>query len=187
MVADAQAHGRWHPLGDGYIPQPGDWAVYDGHVEVVTSYSGGVLDTIGADSLPGLTVNAHSSAAPLADQGIAGFVDNGNLQPHGRHVRPGRQAAPQSGSTAPANAKAAPAKAKPGALQPPPRSPACPAASHSRGRAAFPAPDPARGTAGTGEPATGAVPGVLATGQLLGEPAASPRRGPSRPRPLRRT
>ncbi len=25
MVADAQAHGRWHPLGDGYQPQPGDW------------------------------------------------------------------------------------------------------------------------------------------------------------------
>ena len=37
VVADAQAHGRWHPLSDGYIPQPGDWAVYDGHVEVVTS------------------------------------------------------------------------------------------------------------------------------------------------------
>jgi len=66
VVADAQAHDRWHPLGDGYQPQPGDWAVYDEHVEVVTSYAGGVLDTIGADSLPGLTVNAHSSAAPLA-------------------------------------------------------------------------------------------------------------------------
>ena len=79
MVADAQAHGRWHPLGDGYQPQPGDWVVYDGHVEVVTSYADGVLDTIGADSLPGLTVNAHSSGAPLADQGVAGFVDNGNL------------------------------------------------------------------------------------------------------------
>ena len=34
VVADAQAHGRWHPLGDGYIPQPGDWVVYDGHVAV---------------------------------------------------------------------------------------------------------------------------------------------------------
>ena len=113
VVADAQAHGRWHPLGDGYIPQPGDWAVYDGHVAVVISYSGGVLDTIAADSLPGLTVNAHSSAAPLADQGIVGFVDNGNLQPatgdtSGQAVK----TAPQSGSTAPANAKAAPAKAK---------------------------------------------------------------------------
>ncbi len=50
------------------------------HVEVVTSYAGGVLDTIGADSLPGLTVNAHSSGAPLAEQGVAGFVDNGNLK-----------------------------------------------------------------------------------------------------------
>ena len=123
VVADAQAHGRWHPLGDGYLPQPGDWAVYDGHVAVVTSYSGGVLDTIAADSLPGLTVNAHSSAAPLADQGIAGFVDNGNLQlatgdTSGQAVK----TAPQSDSTAPANAKAAPAKAKAKA-----------AASHRRG------------------------------------------------------
>jgi hypothetical protein len=66
LVADAQAHGRWHALGDGYQPQPGDWAVYDGHVEVVTRYAGGVLDTIGADSLPGLTVNAHSSGSALA-------------------------------------------------------------------------------------------------------------------------
>ena len=63
MVADAQAHGRWHPLSDGYQPQPGDWVLFEHHVEVVTSYSDGVLDTIGADSDPGLTVNAHSFAA----------------------------------------------------------------------------------------------------------------------------
>ena len=185
VVADAQAHGRWHPLGDGYIPQPGDWAVYDGHVAVVTSYSGGVLDTIAADSLPGLTVNAHSSAAPLADQGIVGFVDNGNLQPASGDT-PGQavKTAPQPGSTAPANAKAAPAKAKAKQrLQPPPWSPACPARPRSRGRAAFPAPDPLWGTSGAGEPAKAAVPGVLATGQLLGEPAAST----ARPRPTPRT
>ena len=34
---------RWHPLGDGYQPQPGDWVLFDGHVEVVTKYAGGVL------------------------------------------------------------------------------------------------------------------------------------------------
>jgi flagellum-specific peptidoglycan hydrolase FlgJ len=79
MQADAQAHGRWHPLGDGYTPQPGDWVLYDGHVEVVVSYTNGTLTTIGADSLPNLTVNEHSSSTPLADQGVAGFVDNGNL------------------------------------------------------------------------------------------------------------
>ncbi|HXT93008.1 MAG TPA: hypothetical protein VN714_27560, partial [Trebonia sp.] len=55
VQADAQAHGRWHALGDNYQPRPGDWAIYDGHVEVVTSYANGVLDTIGADSLPNLT------------------------------------------------------------------------------------------------------------------------------------
>jgi flagellum-specific peptidoglycan hydrolase FlgJ len=79
MVQDAQAHQRWHQLGDGYQPQPGDWVVFDGHVEVVTSYSNGLLDTIGADSLPNLTVNAHSFPDPLAQQGVEGFVDNGHL------------------------------------------------------------------------------------------------------------
>jgi lysozyme len=79
IVQDAQSHQRWHPVGDGYQPQPGDWVVFDGHVEVVTSYANGVLDTIGADSLPNLTVNAHSFPDPLAQQGVEGFVDSGHL------------------------------------------------------------------------------------------------------------
>ncbi len=79
ILQDAQAHDRWHPLGDGYQPQPGDWVLFGGHVEVVTSYANGVLDSIGADSLPNLTVNAHSFTAPLAAQGVVGFVDNGHL------------------------------------------------------------------------------------------------------------
>ncbi len=79
IVQDAQSHQRWHPLGDGYQPQPGDWVVFDGHVEVVTSYANGALDTIGADSLPNLTVNSHSFPDPLAQQGVEGFVDNGHL------------------------------------------------------------------------------------------------------------
>jgi lysozyme len=79
IVQDAQAHQRWHPIGDGYLPQPGDWVVFDGHVEVVTSYSNGAVNTIGADSLPNLTVNAHSFSGPLAQQGVEGFVDNGHL------------------------------------------------------------------------------------------------------------
>ena len=166
VVADAQAHGRWHPLSDGYIPQPGDWAVYDGHVEVVTSYSGGVLDTIGADSLPGFTLNAHSSAAPLAEQGIAGFVDNGDLQP-------------ASGSTAPANTKAAPAKAKPAATATV-TVPGLLGGVALGGTGGIPGAGPGAGKAGTGESAKGAVPGVLATGQLLGEPAASPKPAPAK-------
>jgi flagellum-specific peptidoglycan hydrolase FlgJ len=79
IVQDAQAHQRWHRLGDGYQPRPGDWVVFGGHVEVVTSYANGALDTIGADSLPNLTVNAHSFPDPLAQQGVEGFVDNGHL------------------------------------------------------------------------------------------------------------
>ncbi|HEX8007982.1 MAG TPA: glucosaminidase domain-containing protein, partial [Trebonia sp.] len=79
MLQDAQAHDRWHPLGDGYQPQPGDWVLFDDHVEVVTSYAGGVLDTVGGDSAPNLSVNAHSFNDPLSAQGVAGFVDNGHL------------------------------------------------------------------------------------------------------------
>jgi flagellum-specific peptidoglycan hydrolase FlgJ len=187
VVADAQAHGRWHPLGDGYVPQPGDWVAYDGHVAVVVTYSGGILDTIAADSLPDLTVNAHSSSAPLADQGIAGFVDNGNLQlatgdTSGQAVK----TAPQSGSTAPANAKAAPAKAKP---KPKAKAkakaaaavPGLPDAVALAGTGGIPAAGPAAGNTGPGEPATAAVPGVLATGQLLGTSAVSTAPTPKSP------
>jgi flagellum-specific peptidoglycan hydrolase FlgJ len=76
---DAQTHGRWHALGDGYRPQPGDWVLFDGHVEVVTKYTGGVLYTIGGDSAPNLSVNAHQYSDPLAEQGVLGFVNNGEL------------------------------------------------------------------------------------------------------------
>jgi flagellum-specific peptidoglycan hydrolase FlgJ len=181
VVADAQAHGRWRPLGDGYVPQPGDWVVYDGHVAVVVTYSGGILDTIAADSLPDLTVNAHSSSAPLADQGIAGFVDNGNLQlatgdPSGQAVK----TAPRSGSTAPANAKAAPAKAKAAAAATA-AVPGLPDAVALAGTGGIPAAGPAAGNAGPSEPATAAVPGVLATGQLLGKSAASTAPTPKSP------
>ena len=155
VVADAQAHGRWHPLGDGYIPQPGDWVVYDGHVAVVVTYSGGVLDTIAADSLPGLTVNAHSSSAPLADQGIAGFVDNGNLQlatsdTSGQAVK----TAPHSGSTAPANAKAAPAKAKAAAAATA-TVPGLPDAVALAGAGGIPGAGPAAGNGGSGRASDG--------------------------------
>ena len=79
ILQDAQAHQRWHPLGDGYAPQPGDWVLFDGHVEVVTKDAGGVLYTIGGDSMPNLSVNAHQYSAPLAAQGVTGFVNNGVL------------------------------------------------------------------------------------------------------------
>src|SRR5690348_4353683 len=79
MLADAQAHHRWHPLGDGYRPRPGDWVLFDGHVEVVTRYSGAALYTVGADSEPDLTANAHKFPAPFGGPGMLGFVDNGDL------------------------------------------------------------------------------------------------------------
>jgi flagellum-specific peptidoglycan hydrolase FlgJ len=79
ILQDAQAHGRWHPLGDGYTPQPGDWVLFDEHVEVVTKYSGGALYTIGGDSMPNFSVNAHEYSGSLAAQGVTGFVNNGEL------------------------------------------------------------------------------------------------------------
>src|SRR5690349_24450471 len=79
MLTDAQAHHRWHPLGDGYRPQPGDWVLFDGHVEVVTRFAGSALYTVGGDSLPGLTVNAHRFPAPFGAVGVRGFVNNGDL------------------------------------------------------------------------------------------------------------
>jgi flagellum-specific peptidoglycan hydrolase FlgJ len=95
MLQDAQAHHRWHPLGGGYQPQPGDWVLFDGHVEVVTRYTGTVLYTVGGDSLPNLTVNAHKFPAPLAAQGVLGFVNNGGLvSPAGRTASAGTAAIP---------------------------------------------------------------------------------------------
>ncbi|HEY3732450.1 MAG TPA: glucosaminidase domain-containing protein [Streptosporangiaceae bacterium] len=79
VLQDARANHRWHPLGDGYRPQPGDWVLFDGHVEVVTKYADGSLSTIGGDSGPDLSVNAHAYPGPLAGQGVAGFVNNGDL------------------------------------------------------------------------------------------------------------
>jgi len=79
IVQDAEAHHRWHAVGDGYQPLPGDWVVFDGHVEVVTRSAGGVLSTIGGDSVPNFSVNAHEYSGSFASQGVLGFVDNGAL------------------------------------------------------------------------------------------------------------
>src|SRR4029078_2987948 len=79
VMQDAQAHHRWHPLGDSYQPKPGDWALFEGQLEVVTSYSPGALRTIGGDSAPNLSVNAHTFSGSLAAQGVNGFVNNGQL------------------------------------------------------------------------------------------------------------
>jgi flagellum-specific peptidoglycan hydrolase FlgJ len=114
IVQDAQRHGRWHPLSDGYQPQPGDWVVFDGHTEVVTGYANGTLDTIGADSLPGLTVNAHSFHGSFGDDGVEGFVDNGNLKGASSVSATAGPAAAAPASAAPASTDhAAPTHAAP--------------------------------------------------------------------------
>ncbi len=107
VMQDAQAHDRWHPLGDGYRPQPGDWVLFEGHVEVVTGNSGGALSTIGGDSAPNLSVNAHTFTGSLAGQGVTGFVNNGDLT---------SAASPAGSSTASASTASAAASAS-GAAQ----------------------------------------------------------------------
>ena len=99
IVQDAEAHHRWHAVGDGYQPLPGDWVVFNGHVEVVTKYAGGVLSTIGGDSVPNFSVNAHEYPGPLASQGVAGFVNNGALPAVADKVLPGGTAAPAGQQT----------------------------------------------------------------------------------------
>jgi len=167
ILQDAQNHGRWHALGDGYAPQPGDWVLFDGHVEVVTKYQGGVLHTIGGDSLPNLSVNAHEYAGPLDGQGVAGFVDNGvGMSPAqagaahtggaGKH---GARAAARRGSAKAAPRIAAAAPSPPGG----PASPTGPASSAvpSSGRAA-PGHRLHGGAASVGTPAAGAARGGAA-------------------------
>jgi flagellum-specific peptidoglycan hydrolase FlgJ len=94
---DAQAHARWHPLGDGYRPLPGDWVLFDGHVEVVTQDAGGVLHTVGGDSLPNFSVNAHEYQGPPAAAGVVGFVNNGAV-PEGGPAAGGPEGAPAAGA-----------------------------------------------------------------------------------------
>jgi flagellum-specific peptidoglycan hydrolase FlgJ len=148
VLQDAEAHGRWHPLGDGYTPQPGDWVLFDGHVEVVTQYAGGVLSTIGGDSLPNFSVNAHGYNDPLAGQGVVGFVNNGNL-------------APVAGQpTQPAGGPTAPSSASPGTQASPPAASAQPSA----GSSAIPG-APAAGSAPStvaAQASDAAIPGVAA-------------------------
>jgi flagellum-specific peptidoglycan hydrolase FlgJ len=96
IVQDAQTHGRWHPVGDAYQPLPGDWVVFDGHVEVVTKYAGGVLSTVGGDSVPNFSVNAHEYPGSFASQGVLGFVDNGALPTMAGKAHPVGDAAPAS-------------------------------------------------------------------------------------------
>jgi flagellum-specific peptidoglycan hydrolase FlgJ len=117
VLQDAEAHQRWHPLGDGYQPLPGDWVLFDGHVEVVTKYSDGVLSTIGGDSLPNFSVNAHQYSGSLADNGITGFVSNGSLPAAagsaGQGASSARPSTPAAGT--PGAAAAAQARTAPGA------------------------------------------------------------------------
>ena len=103
IVQDAEAHQRWHPLGSSYQPLPGDWVLFDNHVEVVTGYSGGVLSTIGGDSLPNFSVNAHEYSRSLSSEGVQGFVSNGDLPAAATAAAKSRSAGASSASTSSAS------------------------------------------------------------------------------------
>ena len=172
VLQDAQAHGRWHPLGDGYTPQPGDWVLFDGHVEVVTKYAGGVLETIGGDSLPNFSVNAHQYAGSLAAQGVAGFVNNGSLAPAAAtaaagHGHPGGvhhergQASPAKTAAPAGQAATAADPAIPGTLGTAPAATEAPAAGAPAAGAAESAGAARSAGRSSGRPdGTSAIPGV---------------------------
>ncbi len=177
---DAEANHRWHPLGDGYQPLPGDWVLFNGHVEVVTKDAGGVLHTVGGDSLPNFSVNAHQYPQPLSADGVVGFVNNGSLPDAAQSgtaqsgrpspVRPslgsaqrGRIRAP-TGSTGP-SAPATAGRGHPGSgrASAPPLAPglaASPAPSGRRAATAQAATDPATAAAAHGA-ADPAIPGLV--------------------------
>ena len=165
MLADAQAHHRWHPLGDGYRPQPGDWVLFDGHVEVVTRLAGSALYTVGGDSLPGLTVNAHRFPAPFGAAGVLGFVNNGDL------VRAADRSAAAGSQAAAALRRRAGNAAIPGVLADTPGDAAAgPADPAYRRHDEQPAGVP--GTAAQQAFISLVAPGALATQQRYGIPAA---------------
>jgi flagellum-specific peptidoglycan hydrolase FlgJ len=192
VLQDAEAHHRWHPLDDGYHPLPGDWVLFPGHVEVVTKYADGVLHTVGADSLPNFSVNAHEYPEPLDTQGVVGFVNNGDLPGTARaapvhhehatgthHVGHHAASAPAAIPGAPAAGSAQPAPDQPAGSAVIPAVAAAPGAGpdieprrrHLRQRQAPRSPGgrPADQT-GSGHPAGADVPGTGQSG-----PAAPPR------------
>lgn len=79
------AHGTWHPVGSGYVPEPGDVAVYGldlagdtaQHVAVVTSYVAGKR---GPDVVNGDGARTGFSVVEKGiDQYKADLHDNGGL------------------------------------------------------------------------------------------------------------
>ena len=183
MLQDAQAHHRWHPLGDGYQPRPGDWVLFDGHVEVLTRASGAALYTVGADSRPDLTVNAHKFPAPFGAQGVLGFVDNGELaSAAGRSAGDGGSAPAGAAAEVPGLASqlaaagaggghgAAEIPGVPGMLADSPGGPAGPHAPAYRRHDQQPAGGP--GTAAQQAFISLVAPGAIAAQQRYGVPAA---------------
>jgi Mannosyl-glycoprotein endo-beta-N-acetylglucosaminidase len=170
MLTDARAHHRWHPLGDGYRPQPGDWVLFDGHVEVVTRFSGSALYTVGGDSLPGLTVNAHRFPAPFGAVGVLGFVNNGDLnRPADRSAVGGSQVG--AGAQAGGGSQAGGNAAIPGVLADAPRDAAAgPADPAYRRHDEQPADVPR--TAAQQAFISLVAPGAIAAQQRYGVPAA---------------
>jgi flagellum-specific peptidoglycan hydrolase FlgJ len=175
VLQDAEAHQRWHALGDGYKPQPGDWVLFDGHIEVVTKYASGVLNTVGGDSLPNFSVNAHSYPGSLAAQGVVGFVNNGEVPSMGNAMQGSGTAVSVAQSNHHPRERAEGRARIPGA----PRGPiARPRVPHRHGEAAVPGmPVPAPRPGPDGHPASQHHPGARAethNGHLGHEAARRP-------------
>ncbi len=81
-------HGTWHPIGSGYVPQPGDVAVYGldtaavtaVHVAVVTADTGSAPDVVNGDGdrtgYSVVEVGDHQAYADVSGKGapLSGYV-----------------------------------------------------------------------------------------------------------------
>lgn len=69
------AEGRWHPTGSGYLPQPGDLALYDHsselgeHTNIVVRRSGRSFVTVGGNEAGKVRVGERSAD----QQGVLGY------------------------------------------------------------------------------------------------------------------
>ena len=186
---------------------PGDWVLFDQHVEVVTGDSGGVLHTIGGDSLPNFSVNAHQYPGPLAAQGVAGFVNNGAVgtaaetaassgggtgpaQQAGPAPSPGSGSATASHPGARSPGSAVELAAIPGSQQDPPEGtrPASPPGTAAIPGTRVPAPRPAQDGTPPAAPVTPAAGDARARSlaRIPGVQAAPPQGAAARQAPYRR-
>ncbi len=78
-VGEQNLNFQWHPKSSGYVPQPGDLAIYGaGHVNMFISNQNGISTYIGGDQgsgpYPGGSIVSIETGIGYYDNGITGYV-----------------------------------------------------------------------------------------------------------------